>query len=97
MKTSGSYLRAKYQRRHMRLFEAVDKIRLWPSRSGRLHGVKNVQVNGEWIILTTHCGLIFRIRNSNNGRGVRQLKNRWYKEVCKRCGVPNWKIEKYTR
>jgi len=88
---------SKYRLRNAGLYTTVNKIKLWPSRSGILHGVKEIKGSGEWIIISTHCGENLRIRDSKNGRGIRQLKNKYYRKVCKKCGVPSWKIEKYAK
>jgi len=88
---------SKYQLRNASLFDSVNKIKLWPSRSGLLHGIRDVKGSGDWLELSTHCGVVFKIRDSKNGRGIRQLKHRNYKKVCKKCGVPSWKIEKYRK
>ncbi|MCL2883107.1 MAG: pyrrolysine--tRNA(Pyl) ligase small subunit [Coriobacteriia bacterium] len=92
-----SKVQAKYWAKHAGLLTSVDKIKLWPSRSGLLHGVREVKASGDSIIVSTHCGETFKIRDSKNGRVHRQLKNRCYKGVCKKCAIPDWKIEKYNK
>ncbi|HBT95507.1 MAG TPA: hypothetical protein DEB24_05195 [Coriobacteriia bacterium] len=97
MGSSYGNLQTKYRYKHMRLYDTVDKIKLWPSRKGILHGVRSVERNGEWLTASTHCGLEFKVRDSGNGRMIRQLKNRYYSGVCKKCGIPVWKIEKFEK
>ncbi|MDR2035119.1 MAG: hypothetical protein LBP91_00365, partial [Coriobacteriales bacterium] len=84
-----------YREKNKRLFDLVDKIRLWPSRTGVLHGVKAIRKEGESMIISTHCGCTFKVRDSKRGRGIRQLKHRNYQRACKRCGIPDWKLEKF--
>ena len=97
MSNPHSNLQTKYRYKHMGLFDTVDKIKLWPSRKGILHGVRSVDESGEWLTASTHCGLEFKVRDSSNGRIIRQLKNRYFRGVCKKCGVPDWKIEKFKK
>jgi pyrrolysyl-tRNA synthetase-like protein len=86
----------RYYRKRVELFRLIDKIKLWPSRRGLLHGIKTVDVIGEQAQITTHCNKTFMIRNSRNGRAARWLRNKWFKGVCGACRVPDWKLEKYS-
>ncbi len=86
----------RYYRKHVGLFELIDKIKLWPARSGRLHGIKTVVSRGAFAEITTHCGETFRVYNSKNSRANRWLRNKWAKEPCRACKVPQWKLEKYA-
>lgn len=83
--------------RRSRLYSLVDKVKLWPSRTGVLHGVRAVRLEGDWLTVETHCGEEFRVRNSSSGRGKRHIKHGHYRSVCKRCGIPDWKIEKFNK
>lgn len=83
-------------RKRVGLFALIDKIKIWPSRKGVLHGLKEIAIAGEYATLTTHCGKAFVVRNSRNSRAARWLRNKWHKEVCKDCAVPAWKLEKYS-
>lgn len=74
----------------------LDKIKLWASRSATLHGLKSVERFGETARLTTHCGKTFVVRNSRNCRAARYLRNKYYRTVCPACGIPDWKIEKFS-
>jgi len=94
---SSSNLRTKYREKNAGLLKSLDKIKLWPSRTGVLHGVKEVRSSGEWITLSTHCGIELKVRNSKNGRGLRQLKNRYFDKPCKKCAIPQWKLDKFAR
>jgi len=78
------------------LYDLVSKVKLWPSQSGTLHGVKEVVRRGERIDIVTHCGETFTVWDSKNSRSARWLRNRWYREACSRCKVPDWKLEKYA-
>lgn len=86
----------RYYRKRVELFRLIDKIKLWPSRKGLLHGIKTVEVIGEQARITTHCSETFMIRNSRNSRAARWLRNKWFKGVCGACRVPEWKLAKYS-
>jgi pyrrolysyl-tRNA synthetase-like protein len=86
----------RYYRKRVELFRLIDKIKLWPSRRGILHGIKTIEVMGEQARITTHCNKIFLITNSRNSRAARWLRNKWFKRVCGTCRVPEWKLEKYS-
>jgi pyrrolysyl-tRNA synthetase-like protein len=36
------------------------------------------------------------VANSRNSRAARWLRNKWFKGVCATCGIPDWKLEKYS-
>jgi pyrrolysyl-tRNA synthetase-like protein len=86
----------RYYRKRVELFRLIDKIKLWPSRRGLLHGIKTIEVIGDQARITTHCNKIFMVVNSRNSRAARWLRNKWFKGVCGACGVPEWKLEKYS-
>lgn len=85
----------RYYRKRVDLFSLISKMKLWPARSGMLHGVRAFEAAGEWATLTTHCGQSFKIRNSRSSRAARWLRNKMYKGACPACSVPDWKLEKY--
>ena len=79
------------------LFQLVDKIKLWPSRSGVLHGIKTFETRGGFCAyLVTHCNKHIVIRNFKNSHAARWLRNKWFVRPCEKCRVPEWKIEKYS-
>ena len=86
----------RYYRKRIELFRLIDKIKLWPSRNGRLHGIKLIEKRGEQAYVTTHCNKIFTINNSRNSRAARWLRNKWFNGVCSGCAVPQWKLDKYN-
>jgi pyrrolysyl-tRNA synthetase-like protein len=86
----------RYYRKRVELFRLIDKIKLWPSRRGLLHGIKTIEVIGDQARITTHCNKTFMVVNSRNSRAARWLRNKWFKGVCGACGVPEWKLEKYS-
>ena len=86
----------RYYRKRIELFKLIDKIKLWPSRKGILHGIKHVENIGEQARITTHCKKEFVINNSRNSRAARWLRNKWFGKVCTVCRVPDWKLEKYS-
>ncbi|WP_415931971.1 pyrrolysine--tRNA(Pyl) ligase small subunit [Zhenpiania hominis] len=89
--------RKRYYRKKTELFLLLEKMKLWPSRTGILHGIREIRRQGEYAIITTHCGQTFLIRNSRNCRAARWLRNKWVFEPCKACKVPEWKLEKYAK
>ena len=87
----------RYYRKNAELFLLLDKLKLWPSISGVLHGIRTIEKNGKYAIITTHCGKTFQIYNSRNSRAARWLRNKWVDKPCKACKVPDWKLEKYSK
>jgi pyrrolysyl-tRNA synthetase-like protein len=85
-----------YYRKRVELFRLIEKIKLWPSRQGALHGIRSMEIMGSLARLTTHCGETLLVSNSRNSRAARWLRNQWFGEVCGACGVPPWKLEKYA-
>lgn len=83
-------------RKRVDLLALIEKIKLWPSRKGILHGIKTIEIAGDGAVLTTHCNKRFPFRNSRNSRAARWLRNKWHKEVCNICAIPEWKREKYA-
>ena len=85
----------RYYRKRVHLFSLIDKIKLWPSRKGILHGIRSIEKLGDQARVTTHCHRDFVINNSRNSRAARWLRNKLFIGVCPKCGVPEWKLEKY--
>ncbi len=86
----------RWYRKKIDLLTILEKIKLWPSRTGRLHGLKSIERQGdELAIVTTHCGRSFKVRNSRNSRAARWLRSKLYQEACPACKVPDWKLSKY--
>jgi pyrrolysyl-tRNA synthetase-like protein len=79
------------------LFDLVNKVKLWPSRRGVLHGVRQVEDLGALIRITTHCGMVMIVKSSRRSRGARWLRNRWMKAACSVCAVPDWKTERFRK
>lgn len=86
----------RYYRKRVDLFRLIDKIKLWPSRKGILHGIRSIQKIGAQAQITTHCNKTFIASNSRNSRAARWLRNKWYKKACSLCNIPDWKIKKYS-
>ncbi|MDR1916867.1 MAG: hypothetical protein LBQ58_09870 [Synergistaceae bacterium] len=86
----------KVYNKNQNLFDILEKIKLYTSRTGVLHGVRKIVVQGETAIITTHCGQTIEVRNSKNSRVSRWLRNRWLVEPCGKCKIPAWKLEKYS-
>jgi len=87
----------RYYRKYTDLYLLIKKMKLWPSRTGRLHGVKEVALKGNYIEITTHCGEFFRAYNSKKSRAARWLRNKWAVVGCESCKVPQWKLDKYSK
>ena len=87
----------RYYRKHVDFFDLLNKIKLWPSRNGTLHGVKKIVFKGNYAEITTHCNEKFIIKKSKKSRSARWLRNKWYRNKCKKCKIPDWKLEKYSK
>jgi pyrrolysyl-tRNA synthetase-like protein len=85
-----------FYRKRIALFVLLEKIKIWPSRQGVLHGIKTIVSTGTHACITTHCGKTFTVTNSKNSRAARWLRNKWYKGTCATCAVPEWKMKKYS-
>jgi pyrrolysyl-tRNA synthetase-like protein len=90
-------IKDKYIRKQVDFFILVEKIKLWPSRNGLLHGIKTFAVKGSFAEITTHCNETFMVRHSKRSRAARWLRNKWYFESCRKCSIPEWKITKYQK
>jgi pyrrolysyl-tRNA synthetase-like protein len=86
----------RFYRKRVELLKLIDKIKLWPSRKGILHGIKAVEKLGDQARITTHCNKTFIINNSRNSRAARWLRNKWFGKICPVCKIPEWKLEKYN-
>jgi pyrrolysyl-tRNA synthetase-like protein len=86
----------RYYRKQVDLFQLVQKLNLWPSRKGILHGIKYFRQNGDFAEITTHCNETFSVKNSRNSRSARWLRNKLFHTPCRECRVPEWKLEKYS-
>jgi pyrrolysyl-tRNA synthetase-like protein len=86
----------RFYRKRIELFRLIDKIKLWPSRKGVLHGIRTIEKIGDQAWITTHCNKTFKIYNSRRSRAARWLRNKWFSGVCGKCAVPDWKLEKYS-
>jgi pyrrolysyl-tRNA synthetase-like protein len=86
----------RYYRKRVELLRLIEKIKLWPSRKGLLHGVKSIETAGGQVVITTHCNKRFAVNNSRNSRAARWLRNKWFRGVCSTCAIPQWKLEKYA-
>lgn len=93
---SGNDDKKRVYRKRTDLFLLLDKMKLWPSSSGILHGIKDITIQGEYAVITTHCGETFRVRNSRNSRAARWLRNKWAFKPCPHCRIPEWKLKKYS-
>lgn len=86
----------RYIRKNVDFINLVDKIKLWPSRGGTLHGIKSMTRRGDTAEIVTHCNRYFIINNSRHSRAARWMRNKWYFGVCQSCRVPEWKLQKYS-
>ena len=88
--------KTRYYRKNVDFCNLVERIKLWPSRSGKLHGIKSLTRRGDMAEIVTHCNRRFVISNSRHGRAARWMRNKWYIGVCPTCKVPEWKLKKYS-
>lgn len=88
--------KTRYYRKRVELFRLIDKIKLWPSRTGLLHGIQTIEKTGDTARITTHCNKTFTVNNSRNSRAARWLRNKWFAGACPACRVPEWKLAKYS-
>ena len=96
LENANATLQAKrYYRKRLDLLTLLEKMKLWPARSGFLHGLKTIERQGGGAILTTHCGRRFKVRNSRRSRAARWLRGKFYQAPCPACAVPQWKLDKY--
>ncbi|OQY06778.1 MAG: hypothetical protein B6I22_04555 [Desulfobacteraceae bacterium 4572_123] len=86
----------RYYRKRVELFRLIDKIKLWPSRTGTLHGIRTIEKIGDQARITTHCNKTFMVNNSRNSRASRWLRNKWFHDICPACRIPDWKLAKYS-
>ncbi len=86
----------KVYNKNQQLFDTLQKIKLYTSRAGVLHGIKSIEVHGSTATVVTHCGQTVQVRDSRNSRLARWLRNRWLVEPCEHCKIPDWKLEKYS-
>ena len=84
-----------YKRPH--LLDIVSKVKLWPSRTGVIHGVRDVEDLGAFVRVTTYCGTVIMVKTSRRSRAARWLRNRWVEQACARCGIPEWKIKRFSK
>jgi pyrrolysyl-tRNA synthetase-like protein len=83
-------------RKRVELFRLLDKIKIWPSRTGLLHGIRTMEKMGDMARITTHCNKTFMVTNSRNSRAARWLRNKWFTGTCPECQLPDWKLAKYS-
>jgi len=86
----------RYFRKSVDFFKLIEKIKLWPSRSGNLHGVKSMTIRGNTAEIITHCNETFQIYNSKHSRAARCLRNKLFFHACSTCKIPDWKLKKYS-
>ena len=88
--------KARYYRKQIPLFRLVEKLKLWPSRRGILHGIKEFDERGSYAVVITHCGKHMVVHDSKTSRAARWLRNKWYAQACPQCRIPEWKLQKYA-
>jgi len=86
----------RYYRKNVDFFKLVEKVKLWPSRKGTLHGIKSFTRRGNMAEIVTHCNERFIVYNSRHSRAARFLRNKWFFGVCPVCQIPDWKLAKYA-
>jgi hypothetical protein len=63
----------RFYRKRVELFRLIEKIKLWPSRKGILHGIKTIDMFGDQARITTHCNKTFMVNNSRNSRAQARI------------------------
>lgn len=86
----------RYIYKNQGLYQLINKVKLWPARTGTLHGIKTIEPKGNRLTITTHCGEVFTVYDSKNSRSARWLRNSWCKHACPACKIPDWKLSKYS-
>lgn len=86
----------RYYRKNIDFFKFVEKLKLWPSRSGTLHGIKSMTKRGNTAEIVTHCNEKFEVLNSKHSRAARCLRNKLFFRACSSCKIPDWKLKKYS-
>lgn len=71
----------RYYRKHTEFFRLIQKVKLWPSRKGVLHGIRSLKVMGGQAEVVTHCDESFIINNSQRSRAARWFRNKWFTDV----------------
>ena len=94
-KSSVAKAKKRYYRKRIELFKLIDKIKLWPSRTGVLHGIRTIEKNGTIAVVTTHCNKTFEVNNSRSSRAARMLRNKIFNHTCAACRIPDWKLDKF--
>ena len=93
----GKFLTIKLAReKRPPLNELLQKTKLWTSRSGTLHGVKNATITGSHLKIETFCNKSILTRNSRRSRSARWLRRGWAGKICKTCKVPKWRLSKFS-
>lgn len=92
----NSIKQKRYYRKDVDFFKLVAKLKLWPSKSGTLHGIKSMEITGNTAEIITHCNEKFHIQNSKHSRAARCLRNKLFFHSCRTCKIPQWKLEKYA-
>lgn len=95
--STGKQKMIRYLYKNQSLYMLINKIKLWPARSGVLHGVKSIENRGSSMVITTHCNETFVVWNSKKSRSARWLRNCWCKKPCGKCKIPEWKLDKYSQ
>jgi pyrrolysyl-tRNA synthetase-like protein len=66
----------RFYRKRVELFRLIDKIKLWPSRNGILHGIKTIEKMGDQAQITTHCNKTFTSTQFKRHFGSRLIKDK---------------------
>ena len=93
----GGKRKEKRFRKREDLYYLINRIKLYPSSEGILHGVRSVKLRGNVLTIVTHCNQQVSVKCSKNGRLARWFRNKWYEKPCQGCRVPEWKLEKYSQ
>lgn len=54
----------RYYRKNVELFVLLNKMKLWPARSGVLHGIREINLQGKYALLPLTAARPIRLYNS---------------------------------
>ncbi len=75
----------------------ISKHGLWVSRNGNLHGIRKCETSQKYIRIEMDCGEVITVRNSKASRAARLLRNHKFKKPCKRCRLPDDRINGFSK
>ena len=59
-KSAGTAEKKRFYRKRVNFFALINKIKLWPSRRGVLHGIQSIQIRGKLPLSLRTAGNLYR-------------------------------------